>query len=174
MRHVVSFWCAVKHSLLHTNVRTYVSICNVLACTHSQVSLAVTCSAAALESGLRVLMATTTSRCECVLPVSCKCESRRWRDVFKEQGIDDLLAGTSLETHGENYNFGIFTVRKGFNELNADEFYGLLEQDFDGICKKDQDAKGGNRKVCSNMATWHYDSTLDVGMIHAGPPRRLT
>ena len=148
MRHVVSFWCAVKHSLLHTNVRTYVSICNVLACTRYQVSLAVTCSAAALESGLRVLMATTTSKCECVLPVSCKCESRRWRDVFKDHGhrIDDLLEGTKLQDPAKNYNFGIFTVRQGMGKKNADEYYQLLDQDFEFLCKKDRDAKGPNRK----------------------------
>ena len=91
-------------------------------------------------------MATTTSRCECVLPVSCKCESRRWRDVFKDQGYDDLLAGTTLAEHGNNYNFGLFAVRKGFNKEYSDEFYSLLKQDFDGLCKKDQDAKNENRK----------------------------
>ena len=26
----------------------------------------------------------------------------------------------------------------------------------------------------SSMATWHYDSTVDVDRIHAGAPRRLT
>jgi len=60
-------------------------------------------------------------------------------------GIDDLLAGTQLETPGEKYNFGMFTVRKLFNKDNADEFYQLLKQDFDGLCKMDRDAKGENR-----------------------------
>ena len=137
MRHVVPFWRAVKQSLLHKNVRTYASICNVLACTHSQVSTAEACSAAALESRLHVLMATTTHRCECKLPKSCKCESSGWRAAFMKFWphctIDDLYEGTNLETHGKELNFGMFVVRNG--SLSADDYYSLLANDFDRICK---------------------------------------
>jgi alkylated DNA repair dioxygenase AlkB len=57
-----------------------------------------------------------------------------------------LLEGTQLQDPAKNYNFGIFTVREGMGKKNADEYYQLLDQDFEFLCKKDRDAKGQNRK----------------------------
>lgn len=94
-------------------------------------------------------MATTTRRCECTYPRLCKCESKGWRDAFKaaipQCTIEDLFEGTNLETHGKELNFGMFIVRTGIDCPNADELYKLLDQDFDDICKQDQEDVGENR-----------------------------